>query len=214
MSEEVQSTTSPLISLLVVAGSIVTLHFSMVNTDPNEKVTYDNVIIIDQNYYTEEVKPAVDEDTSTQAQEIRRSAPVKKVNNARADSLFFAKMLSQSPTYDTPAKKTIIRYYVKDLDFGKIKALEKYGFYIHERPSPLKETYATNALYVGDSVTNHDVLLVAYTLIESGVVIKSISFSREHAGWKSHSIEIGTDTTILDAQPMTLGDLKEDWGRM
>ncbi|MBU2915578.1 MULTISPECIES: hypothetical protein [Reichenbachiella] len=222
MTDESSSSHNPIITLVVITLSIVALHLSVINTHTEEKVTHQRVIIDEEgnvqpieNYslFIDSGK-TINQPHKVKILKTKPEAKLKPVKDLNTDSLFYAELMRQSPEYGSPVKKTIIRYYVKDKDADKVYGLEKYGFYIHERPSPLRASDQSNAMYVGDSVSNADVLLVGYTLIRAGLEIKTISFSRAHAGWKSNSIEIGTDTTATDLPPLTLSDLKQDWGNM
>ncbi|MEM8893013.1 MAG: hypothetical protein AAGC88_00465 [Bacteroidota bacterium] len=104
----------------------------------------------------------------------------------------------------------VIRYYEKQKDGDKIFELRNLGFYIHQRPSSERfDQYASNAIYYGDQVAKEDIKMVAYTLIRQGVDIKTIEPSQFFSDWKAHSIEIGTDDTIDDAPPLTIGDVRD-----
>ncbi|MCV9388615.1 hypothetical protein [Reichenbachiella ulvae] len=228
MSEQSEYIFNPVIALIAVGITLVVMYFVTHDTsDPADQLELksDKVIIYsspelkkeflsedtEQDYIIEE--PNTEENPFLPL--FSKEEPEEKPEDTqKSDSLFFAALMAQSPKYDHPVKHTIIRYYTKDKDKNRVFNLQNYGFYIHERPSPLQSTHTSNMIHVGDSVTNQDVLLVGYQLIKSGMDIKDISFSREHAGWKSNAIEIGTDTTIMDKKPMTLKDLKMDWGQM
>jgi len=92
----------------------------------------------------------------------------------------------------------IIRYYRHEPDGNSAYALEELGFYIHERPVNARfANFQSNAIYYGDSVEIADIQLVSYTLLKEGVPIKEIKPSKFGSSWKSKSIEIGTDTTLI-----------------
>ena len=106
----------------------------------------------------------------------------------------------------------VVRYYVKPKDGKKVFALRKYGFYIHQRPSDKVFSQSeTNTLYYGDEVRNEDIQLVAYILMNEGVMLKQIVRSSLHDDWKSNSIEIGTDSLVSSLPTLGLGDLRKKW---
>jgi hypothetical protein len=232
MSEDSEYVFNPIIALVAVGITLAAIYFFTHEIiEPHEELesSSDKVIIysspeIEAEFYADTTGSSFLEKLNGEEKKDEgnpylslfedEEPTAKKEDSKKTDSLFFAALMAQSPKYDHPVKHTIIRYYTKDKDKNRVFDLQQFGFYIHERPSPLQQTHTSNMIHVGDSVTNKDVLLVGYQLIQSGMDIKDISFSREHAGWKSNAIEIGTDTTIMDKKPMTLKDLKMDWGQM
>lgn len=121
-----------------------------------------------------------------------------------------AEIISKSPN-QRARKDIVIRYYAKEKDEKRVYQLHELGFYIHERPSNGSTIYPSNVLHYGDSVTNEDLMLIAYTLIESGVQLQDISLSKFHDTWKAHSIEIGTDTTLFSRPIIKVADLESKW---
>ena len=111
----------------------------------------------------------------------------------------------QVPTHDD----VVIRYYRKPQDGNKIDQLKQLGYYIHERSSNKElQKYFTNTIYYGDSVKREDILLVAYQLRLAGVKLQAIEHSRFGDNWKSHSIELGTDTTMLAKPELSLDTIR------
>ncbi len=103
----------------------------------------------------------------------------------------------------------IIRYYRHAPDENSAYALEELGYYIHERPvNPRYANFQSNAIYYGDSVSLKDIQIVGYTLLQEGLPIKVIKPSKFGESWKSRSIEIGTDTTLVNKPSITLETLK------
>jgi len=103
----------------------------------------------------------------------------------------------------------VIRYYRKPIDMDKVDSLKSIGFYIHERPTKRELTsFYTNTIYYGDSVRREDILVVAYQLRMAGIKLQAIEHSRFGDNWKSHSIELGTDTTVLDMPELTLDTIR------
>ncbi|MFT6867649.1 MAG: hypothetical protein ACJA08_002492 [Cyclobacteriaceae bacterium] len=103
----------------------------------------------------------------------------------------------------------IIRHYNHPADGDKVYVLRKLGFYIHERPVEGSLIgYESNAVFYGDDVAKEDLQLVVYYLINAGMPIKRIAKSQFHDGWKSSSIEIGTDTTVTKRSILTIDDLQ------
>lgn len=103
----------------------------------------------------------------------------------------------------------VIRYYHHEPDGKSAYALGKLRYYIHEREVDQEYlNYQSNAIFYGDSVSLDDVQIVSYTLITHGLPVKLIKPSKFHDSWKAHSIEIGTDTTVLQHPTITLEELK------
>lgn len=118
-------------------------------------------------------------------------------------------------TLETPEKKSpddsvqlrsdvVVRYYKKPLDEQKVLSLTDLGFYVHERPTSKDlMKFASNAIYYGDSVRREDIITIANHLKSQGIELKLIEHSRYGDGWKSHSIEIGVDSTFIDEPTLT-----------
>jgi len=103
----------------------------------------------------------------------------------------------------------IIRYYHHEQDGDKAIALKNLGFYLHERPvDDAFASYPSNTLYYGDSVSERDIQIVAYSLISNEIEIKSIQESRFHDSWKANAIEIGADTSIVTKANLTLDEIR------
>lgn len=66
----------------------------------------------------------------------------------------------------------------------------------------------TNTIYYGDSIRKEDILVVAYQLKMAGIKLQAIEHSRFGDNWKSHSIELGTDTTMLKKPELSLDTIK------
>ncbi len=108
-----------------------------------------------------------------------------------------------------PRTDIIIRYYQHPPDGDKVYALRDLGFYIHERPVEQDLTsYESNSIYYGDSVKREDLMIVAYTLLNQGMPIKNIAKSIFHDGWKATAIEIGTDTSAIDQEVLTIDEIR------
>ena len=110
---------------------------------------------------------------------------------------------------DRNRKCPVVRYYVKPLDANGVFDLHRYGYYVHVRPSNGLDNYHSNTIRFGDSVASEDIVLVASHMIRSGFPLKSVSLSKYHDDWKSKALEIGTDTTLLSHQTLTIQDLEE-----
>ncbi len=116
-------------------------------------------------------------------------------------------VLSKIKTGDV-RRDIIIRYYTHPADQDKIYTLKDLGFYIHERPVEGSLIgYESNAVFYGDDVRKEELQLVVYYLLKEGMPIKRIAKSQFHDGWKSSSIEIGTDTTVTKEKILTKDDL-------
>ncbi|WP_420580064.1 hypothetical protein [Reichenbachiella sp.] len=135
-----------------------------------------------------------------------------------SDEEFFANLFEKQETQDgqkqNPRSRSdiVIRYYKKDKDGDRVYKLRNMGFYIHERPAEDDfEDYASNAIFYGDSVKKNDLIRIAYQLMQNGVRLQSMTLSKYHDAWKAHSVEIGTDTTVLKDKPITLSRLRKMW---
>ncbi len=100
----------------------------------------------------------------------------------------------------------VIRYYRHEKDGNKVYVLRKLGFYIHEKEATETAGLGSNVLYYGDDVSTEDIQIVAYTLLEEGLPIKSIVPTQ--FSWKSTSIEVGTDTLLLDSPVLSESDIQ------
>ncbi|WP_370090268.1 hypothetical protein [Ekhidna sp.] len=95
----------------------------------------------------------------------------------------------------------VIRYYRHDQDGDKVYALKELGYYIHEKEANETAGLGSNVLYYGNDVRIEDIKIVALTLLEKGLPLKSIEPTR--FDWKSTSIEIGTDVNLVDANNLS-----------
>lgn len=170
-----------------------------VNKDPHGKVTEKK-----KNKPTE-VEPAHAEKPA----EIKHDEKAEEVTTQTVESHETSAeelMKQMVETYKTevlsgiskPRKDIVVRYYRHKPDGKSAYELEKLGYYIHERPvDPKFEKYQSNAIFFGDSVAQKDIQIVAFTLLKEGLPIKVIKPSKFGDSWKSKSIEIGTDTTLI-----------------
>ncbi len=100
----------------------------------------------------------------------------------------------------------VIRYYKHQKDGDKVYSLKALGYYIHEKQATETAGLGSNVLYYGDEVNNADIQIVALTLLDQGLPIKSILPTQ--FGWKSTSIEIGTDTLLINEEILSEADIK------
>jgi len=100
----------------------------------------------------------------------------------------------------------VIRYYKHVNDGNKVYALRGLGYYLHEREAEDNEGVGSNALIYGADVDPRDIKLVAYTLIKSGVPLKTIKQSAYD--WKFHSLEIGVDSLAQANTILSLSDIQ------
>lgn len=101
----------------------------------------------------------------------------------------------------------VIRYYKHEKDGSKVEQLKDLGYYIHVREATETAGLGSNVLYYGDQVASEDIQLVAYTLLNKGIPLKSIQKTRFE--WKSNAMEIGTDTLLLDKPNLTRKQVQE-----
>ncbi|WP_420317537.1 hypothetical protein [Ekhidna sp.] len=99
----------------------------------------------------------------------------------------------------------VIRYYRHDQDGDKVFSLKKLGYYIHEKEATETAGLGSNVIYYGDDVSIEDIQIVAYTLIDEGLPLKSIQPTSFN--WKSNAIEIGTDPDLDNYSNLTAEDI-------
>lgn len=147
---------------------------------------------------------------------------LKNSTTTISDKDFFTQLINKNDLGDEELKKgtrsrtdIVIRYYKKEKDEDRVYNLRSLGFYIHERPAENDfDGFASNAIFYGDSVKKDDLIKIAYYLMNNGVKLQSMTLSKYHDAWKAHSVEIGTDTTVLNAKPFTLSTLRKKWEDM
>lgn len=156
--------------------------------------------------------------STTEEKTVESTQQFEKIMDNDAETLvaFFQRLekdYSEKLRKELPAGKSrtdiTIRYYKHAPDGKSAYALQKLGYYIHERPvDPSYEKFQSNAIYYGDSVGLMDVQMVAYTLLKQGLPLKVITKSRFGDNWKARSIEVGADSTVLSNRTLTLEDIQ------
>jgi len=101
----------------------------------------------------------------------------------------------------------VIRYYRHKKDLGKIDKLKELSYYIHEKEATETAGMGSNTLYYGDDVPLEDIQIIALTLLEVGVPLKSIKHTKFE--WKAKAIEIGTDTALVDDRNMSIQEIQD-----
>lgn len=100
----------------------------------------------------------------------------------------------------------VIRYYRHEQDGDKVYTLKGLGYYIHEKEANETAGLGSNVIYYGNDVNQEDIQLVAYSLLESGLPIKAILPTQ--FSWKSNSLEIGTDTLLVENSTLSQTDIQ------
>ena len=102
-----------------------------------------------------------------------------------------------------------ITYYPKNVDGPVvIDALKQGGFRVESGTGNAHNAaLATNAIWVGDSVTVEQARFVALTLIRAGINIAAIRRFRSGSGPKASRIEVGTDAALANAPPLTVNQI-------
>lgn len=93
-----------------------------------------------------------------------------------------------------------VRYYRHEEDGDGVYALKNLGYYIHEKEVAETAGLGSNVLYYGSDVSTEDIRIIAYTLVENGIQLKSIAPTQY--GWKSTSVEVGTNPELVDSSIM------------
>lgn len=188
------------------------LNAEPIDYDKNDLVEYE-IPTSTKELHAESESESVNSDHSSSNMDHETSA--KTENKISTDQYFKnliadykADVLSNLPP-NKARTDIVIRYYRHPRDGNGAYALDKLGYYIHERPvNPKYEKFQSNAIYYGDSVKLKDLMIVGYSLLKEGVPIKVIKPSKFGDSWKSRSIEIGTDTTLLKLPNLTLEELQ------
>ena len=165
---------------------------------------------------TIEVKPSSNPLKSTVNEDNSSKQMIKKELSTKEyfQNLVEQYKLSTLSKIKKPDSRTdlVIRYYKKASDENKAYALKEFGFYLHERPAEqIYANFDSNAIFYGDSVSYSDIQLIAYVLINAGMDLKQIALSKYHDTWKAHSVEIGTDTTVVNAPNIDLDFIRTKW---
>ncbi|MEO9482587.1 MAG: hypothetical protein ABJG47_04050 [Ekhidna sp.] len=139
-----------------------------------------------------------DEDAFESSQsEVESTDETNSATYAGLDDLtdnYLAPILANLPSGQL-REDVVIRYYKHEKDGEKVYSLRKLGYYIHEKEASETTGLGSNVLYYGSQVRIEDIQIVAFTLINSGLPIKSIEPTQY--SWKNNSIEIGTDTLLV-----------------
>lgn len=135
---------------------------------------------------------------------IKKDEPAAPIRNSSLSDLknnYLAPIVSKLPPGQL-REDVVIRYYRHDKDEEKVYSLKNLGYYIHEKEATETAGLGSNVIYYGEDVNLKDIQIVALTLLEKGIPLKSIQRSRYD--WKSNSIEIGTDPLLSDKSAITL----------
>ena len=205
---------SYILALAILFGLLYLMKFVVPHYVPEDgPIDYSEITIRYENDDEKRDPPAEKVKTIPIEQQVEK--PVKNPEPAMDESFFTelkrtyqTTVLNQLPP-GKPRSDVIIRYYKHPPDGNSVYTLKDLGFYIHERPvEKVMVDYESNSIFYGDSVKKEDLLIVAYTLLQQGLPIKSIKPSLYHDGWKSNSIEIGADSTVIDQETLTLQQLQ------
>lgn len=159
-----------------------------------------------------EDQPEFESPTQDSEKEAKETSEVQRAPNSdffqTLKANYQAEVLSQLPP-NKARTDIVIRYYQHAPDGNSAYALQKLGFYIHERPvDPELANYQSNAIYFGENVKLEDIQIVGLTLLSEGLPVKLIKPSRFGDSWKSNSIEIGTDTTLINQPTLTFSEIE------
>jgi hypothetical protein len=129
---------------------------------------------------------------------------IRLVQQTQAAEVSRSAILEQTKS-NNQQQKAVVWYFPKNVDGPKVvAALEQGGFSVVQKSgNPLNESFATNAVWVGDNVTLDQAKFVALTLIRAGVEIKAIQRLRNGQGARSSLIEVGVDQALQAAPPMS-----------
>ncbi|MEM6734914.1 MAG: hypothetical protein AAF620_02475 [Bacteroidota bacterium] len=141
------------------------------------------------------------EDTENEKIETGFQSSIRKGKKADSPFLselkknYLAPILEKLPP-DGLRRDIFIRYYRHNKDGIGVYKLEEMGYYIHQKEPLETNGLGSNIIYYGDNVPLEDIQIVALTLLEEGIPIKSIKHTKFE--WKSNAIEIGTDALLIN----------------
>ncbi|WP_436517935.1 hypothetical protein [Ekhidna sp. To15] len=168
--------------------------------------------IISEDTANQEQSDELDESFSDSATEDNTSEnPTREAtrnsygNLSELKNLYLAPKIANLPPGQL-REDVVIRYYRHDQDDDKVYVLKELGYYIHEKEANETAGLGSNVLYYGDDVKIEDIQIVAYTLLEKGLPIKAIIPTQ--FSWKSNSIEIGTDTLLLNNANLSRAEIQ------
>jgi len=105
------------------------------------------------------------------------------------------------------ARPPVVQYFPKDFDGDVVQqALKAGGFEFI--PGNSKNKLATNAIWVGDSVTLDNIKFVALTLVRAGVQLRSIRRFHDGGGKKANRIEIGADPELASTPVLSVEQIQ------
>lgn len=133
------------------------------------------------------------------------NSPIAYAGFADLKNIYLAPKIANLPPGQL-REDVVIRYYRHDQDGDKIYSLKDLGYYIHEKEANETAGLGSNILYYGTGVNIEDIQIVAYALLEKGLPIKSIEPTQ--FSWKSNSIEIGTDSLLIENTTLSQADIQ------
>lgn len=154
------------------------------DSDPNESVAQ-----------SQNTKPS-----STESSELSGEAYFRDLRNS-----YLNPILATLPE-GRAREDVVIRYYKHNKDEDKVYTLRKLGYYLHQREAEDNKNLASNVIYYGSEVDVRDIKMVAYTLIQNNVGIKSIEQSQYD--WKINAMEIGADSLLNNRSVLSLADIQ------
>lgn len=120
-------------------------------------------------------------------------------------NLYLAPKIASLPSGQL-REDVVIRYYRHKKDGDKVFSLKELGYYIHEKEATETAGLGSNVLYYGEDVNVEDIQIVSYALLEVGIPLKAIL--QTQFIWKANSLEIGTDTLLLDGETLSELEIK------
>ncbi|MBC6401832.1 MAG: hypothetical protein GDA42_11670 [Ekhidna sp.] len=139
----------------------------------------------------------------------KRGRKFKDTPNITLESLknnYLSSLLAQLPENQL-RKDIVVRYYRHKKDLNKVYKLIEMSYYIHEKEATETAGLGSNIIYYGDDVPPEDIQIVAFTLLEEGIPLKSIKHTK--FDWKAKAIEIGTDTTLINEPNISIQEIQD-----
>ena len=158
----------------------------------------------DDNQEDSTLKPKTQAKEETAASDTQAS-PYSDVTLSSLKNNYLAPLLATIPEGQL-REDIVIRYYRHKKDLQKVDRLKALSYYIHEKEAIETAGLGSNIIYYGDDVPLEDIQIIAFTLLEEGIPLKSIKHTQFE--WKAKAIEIGTDTLLINEANISIQEIQ------
>ena len=147
----------------------------------------------------------VNKSKTKNAENLKNTEDTSDITLKSLKNNYLAPLLAQLPEKQLRGD-VVIRYYRHKKDLNKIDKLAKMSYYIHEKEATETAGLGSNVIHYGDDVPLEDIQIIAFTLLEEGIPIKSIKHTKY--SWKAKAVEIGTDTTLINKPNLSVREIR------